>query len=95
MEKIVALLRSRALDRQSKRMKTYLILLAPAFWFAALSLHAGSTRVEVGDVGITGSQLRPYTNLWKFTQQKPGALPRKPGLGAIRWRPLFTMGSLQ
>jgi len=53
-------------------MKTYLISLSVAFWFATHSLHAASSRVEVGDVGITGSHLRPYTNLWRLTQQKPG-----------------------
>jgi hypothetical protein len=60
-------------------MKTYLISLSAAFWFATHSLHAGSPRVEVGDVGITGSHLRPYTNLWKFTQQKPGGIAEEAG----------------
>jgi hypothetical protein len=53
-------------------MKMYLISLSAAFWFAAHSLHAGSPRVEVGDARLTGSQLKPCTNLWKLTQQKPG-----------------------
>ena len=67
-----AFLRSRALDRQSKRMKMYLISLSAAFWLATHSLHAGSPRVEVGVARLTGSQLKPCTNLWKLTQQKPG-----------------------
>src|SRR5438105_473720 len=29
-------------------------------------------RVEVGNTGVKGSHLEPYTNRWKFTQQKPG-----------------------
>jgi hypothetical protein len=29
-------------------------------------------RVEVGDAMVTGSHLKAYANLWKFTQQKPG-----------------------
>jgi len=33
----------------------------------------------MGDAGITGSQLRPYTNLWKFTQQKPGGVAEQGG----------------
>src|SRR2546421_5724159 len=74
-----AFLRSRALDRQSNRMKTYLVSLSTVFWFATHSLHAGSPRVGVGDAGITGSQLRPYTNLWKFTQQKPGGVAEQGG----------------
>jgi hypothetical protein len=61
-----------ALDRQSNTMNSYLISLAAAFWFAAYSGHAESARLEVGDVGITGSQLKPCTNLWRLTQQKPG-----------------------
>lgn len=53
-------------------MNSYLISLAAAFWFAAYSAHAESARLEVGDAGITGSQLKPCTNLWRLTQQKPG-----------------------
>jgi hypothetical protein len=53
-------------------MKSYLISLSAAFWFAAYSAHAGSARLEVADAGITGSQLKPCTNLWRLTQQKPG-----------------------
>ena len=53
-------------------MKAYLISLTAAFLFAGPYLYAGSARVEVGDAGITGSQLKPCTNLWKFTLQKPG-----------------------
>jgi len=74
-----AFLRSRALDRESNRMKTYLVSLSAVFWFAIHSLPAGSPRVGVGDAGITGSQLRPYTNLWKFTQQKPGGVAEQGG----------------
>ena len=60
-------------------MKTYLISLAAAFLFAGPFLCAGSARVEVGDSSVTGSHLKPYTNLWKFTQQKPGGAAEKAG----------------
>jgi len=53
-------------------MKTYLISLSAAFLFAGPCLYAGSARVEVGDASVTGSHLRPYMNLWKLTEQKPG-----------------------
>ena len=33
-----------------------------------------SSSVEVGDAKLTGSQLRPYSNLWTLTQQKPGGI---------------------
>jgi hypothetical protein len=35
--------------------------------------------VEVGDTKLTGSQLRPCTNLWIITQQKPGGPSEKTG----------------
>jgi Protein of unknown function (DUF3108) len=35
--------------------------------------------VEVGDAKLTGSQLKPYTNLWTLTQQKPGGPTEKVG----------------
>jgi hypothetical protein len=49
-------------------MNSYLISLAAAFWFAAYSAHAESARLEVGDAGITGSQLKPCTNLWRLLE---------------------------
>jgi hypothetical protein len=69
----------RTLDRQSNRMKTYLSLLSAAFLIPGPCVYAGSARVEVGDVGITGSYLKPYTNLWRFTQQKPGEAAEEAG----------------
>jgi hypothetical protein len=60
-------------------MKTYLSLLSAAFLIPGPCLDAGSARVEVGDVGITGSYLKPYTNLWRFTQQKPGEAAEEAG----------------
>ena len=47
--------------------------------------------VEVGDSKLTGSQLRPYTNLWTMSQQKPGGPSKKAGtwsdsLEAIRYQ---------
>jgi Protein of unknown function (DUF3108) len=39
--------------------------------------NAGS--VEVGDTKTTGSHLKTYTNLWKFTQQKPGGAAEPAG----------------
>jgi hypothetical protein len=53
-------------------MKIYPISLSVAFLLAVYSLDAGPARLEVGDVGVTGAHLKPYTNLWRFTQQKPG-----------------------
>ncbi len=41
--------------------------------------HGGPARLAVGDPAVTGSQLKPYTNLWKFTQQKPGGLAIEAG----------------
>ena len=32
-------------------------------------------RIPVGDPSVAGSALRPYTNLWEFTQQRPGGDP--------------------
>lgn len=68
-----------AVDRESNTMKTYLISLSAVLLLAAHSLYAGSARVEVGDVGITGSHLKPCTNLWKFTEQKPGGVAEEGG----------------
>src|SRR4029077_18170724 len=36
-------------------------------------------RVEVGDATVTGSHLKAYANLWKFTQQKPGGTAEPAG----------------
>jgi hypothetical protein len=60
-------------------MKTYLGLLSAAFLFAGPCVAAGSARVEVGDASVTGSHLRPYTNQWKLTQQKPGGTVEEAG----------------
>jgi hypothetical protein len=60
-------------------MKTYPITLSVAFWLAVYSLQAGSARLEVGDVGITGLHLKPYTNLWRLTEQKPGEAAEETG----------------
>src|SRR5438477_655840 len=52
---------------------------------AAAQLKAESSspsnlkRVEVGDATVTGSHLKAYTNLWKFTQQKPGGTAESAG----------------
>jgi hypothetical protein len=35
--------------------------------------------VKVGDAKLTGSRLRPYTNLWTISQQKPGGPSEKAG----------------
>jgi Protein of unknown function (DUF3108) len=60
-------------------MKTYLISLFAVILLAAQPLYAGSARVEVGDAGITGSHLKPCTNLWTFTEQKPGGVAEEAG----------------
>ncbi|HWC64706.1 MAG TPA: DUF3108 domain-containing protein [Thermoanaerobaculia bacterium] len=41
---------------------------------AALAAAAGGAepRISVGDPSVTGAQLHPYTNRWRFTQQRPG-----------------------
>jgi hypothetical protein len=68
-----------ALDRESNIMRNRLLSVAIAFCSYASVLYAGSARVEVGDAGVTGSYLKPYTNLWKFTQQKPGGAAEEAG----------------
>jgi len=55
--------------------------LAAVLCFAATSAYSGSARLEVGSPAVTGSGLKPYTNLWKFTQQKPGG----PAVDAGTW----------
>jgi hypothetical protein len=35
--------------------------------------------LQVGDAKLTGSQLKPYTNLWILTQQKPGGQSEQRG----------------
>ncbi len=62
-------------------MKASHTFLALALCLAASTLHAAGARLEVGDPGATGSQLKPYTNLWKFTQQRPGG----PAVDAGTW----------
>ena len=46
---------------------------------AESSSPSNSKRVEVGDAKVTGSHLIAYTNLWKFTQQKPGGVAEPAG----------------
>src|ERR1044072_249045 len=36
---------------------------------------AAGSRLEVGNPSVTGATLRPYTNEWEFTQQRPGGEP--------------------
>src|SRR5215470_20379370 len=60
-------------------MKTYPISFSVAFFLAFYSVQAGSARLEVGDARITGSYLKPYTNLWRLTQQKPGEAAEEAG----------------
>ena len=50
-----------------------------AFCLGARILHAESANVEVGDPSVTGLQLKPCTNLWKLTQQKPGGSSEEVG----------------
>ena len=56
------------------------------FLFAGLAaaLAAASSgaepRVFVGDPSVTGAELQPYTNRWRFTQQKPGGQPVEAGI---------------
>jgi len=46
---------------------------------AESSSPSNSKRVEVGDPKVTGSHLKAYANLWKFTQQKPGGTAESAG----------------
>ena len=46
---------------------------------------SNSKRVEVGDPKVTGSHLKAYTNLWKFTQQKPGGVAEPAGTWSETW----------
>jgi hypothetical protein len=39
----------------------------------------GSDRLSVGDASVSGAHLKPYKNLWTFSQQKPGGSPAAAG----------------
>ena len=41
----------------------------------AAPTDAAVPRIAVGDPSVSGEALRPYTNLWEFTQQRPGGEP--------------------
>jgi hypothetical protein len=60
-------------------MKNYLLSFAIAFCFTASVSHSETARLEVGDARLTGSQLKPCTNLWKLTQEKPGEPAQEAG----------------
>jgi hypothetical protein len=70
--RISPLLRVRGIDfggiesRQSKATR------GSRFAAMPLARHDEPVRVEVGDSTVSGSYLKPCTNLWKLTQQKPG-----------------------
>lgn len=67
---------------KSKRIPSrWLSRLSVALSFVAASAGAGPTRVSVGDPKVSGAHLKPYTNVWKFTQQKPGG----PAVDAGTW----------
>ena len=59
-----------------------------AAWAAAALALPGAvfaaSPTRVGDPSITGAQLRPYVNRWKFTQQKPGGSPVEVGIWSDR-----------
>ena len=50
------------------------------------STPAPADKVTVGDAKVTGERLKPFTNLWKMTQQKPNEPAGRLGLGAMRLR---------
>lgn len=52
-------------------MKSLLVRLA-LLALCAPATFAAPARLEVGDASVAGAALKPYTNLWKFTQEKPG-----------------------
>src|SRR5215831_454713 len=54
-------------------------VLTLALTFVAGGLRAAD-RVSVGDPAISGAALKPYTNRWKFSQQKPGQPPVEAGI---------------
>ncbi len=55
-------------------------VLGAGILLAAQALAQEPPRFEGGDPAIAGSFLRPYTNAWKFTIQKPGADPVDAGV---------------
>src|SRR5258706_2316232 len=55
-------------------------LFVTALWIVAAPGLRAAARVPVGDPALTGSHLKPYTNRWKFTQQKPGEPPVEAGI---------------
>jgi hypothetical protein len=65
--------------------------LALVVTLAAAALHAEPGRLAVGDPGVTGAHLRPYTNLWKFTQEKPGG----PSVEAGTWSDALEMTTFE
>jgi hypothetical protein len=67
-------------------------LVHTALYFGALLLLTGEptlaqtggspdqvVRLKVGDAAVTGAHLKPYTNLWNFTMQKPGTAAKPAG----------------
>jgi len=59
-------------------------VLAAGLVLFAVSVGA-APRTLVGDPAVTGARLRPYTNRWKFTRQKPGG----PAVEAGIWNDLL------
>src|SRR5690349_10543852 len=53
-------------------MLSFLIVTAA---LASPPASAAGPRLEVGNPSVTGASLRPYTNEWEFTQQRPGGEP--------------------
>ena len=62
-------------------MRVSIARMAIAPFLLTSALRAEPPRLSVGDPGVSGVHLKPYTNLWKFTQQKPGA----PAVEAGTW----------
>ncbi len=61
-------------------MKFLAARLTAAVALTAAALPAGPARLEVGDPSVTGARLKPYTNLWTFKQEKPGAAAVEAGV---------------
>ena len=56
-------------------------------WMAARAARAGEAaipRIEGGDPSVSGAFLRPYTNRWTFSIEKPGGKPVEAGVWSDR-----------
>ena len=62
--------------RRNTRLVATLLMSGLVEWTFAQAKDGASTalpagKVALGDARVTGAHLKPFTNLWKMTQQKP------------------------